>query len=133
MTASKLPLSLFIIRVTLVAFFLVWAFEKILLPGNSLGVFEGFYASSPPLGVIRILGGVQALIALAALAGLFRFWTYGALLLMHAASTLVSYAQLMDPYSGPNHLFWAGVPTLGALIALMLMRREDNMFTLGGR
>ncbi len=133
MTRSKLQLSLLILRVTVVAFFLVWAFEKILLPANALGVFEGFYFSSPPLIAIQVLGVVQALIALAALAGLYRFWTYGALLLMHAASTVASYSQLMNPYSGPNHLFWAAIPTLGALIALFLMRREDNMLTIGRR
>lgn len=49
---------------------------------------------------------------------------------MHAVSTLSTYKELLNPYEPPNHLFWAAVPLLAALIALFLLREEDNLLTI---
>ena len=67
---------------------------------------------------------------LAFMGGLFRRWTYGALLVMHAVSVTLSSARLIDPFTGPNQLFWAGVPVLALLFALYLLRDQDTMFVL---
>ncbi len=52
---------------------------------------------------------------------------------MHAASILVSLKNLVNPYSPPNYLFWAAVPTLAAFITLFLLRERDQLLTLGRR
>ena len=130
--ASGAPLgpALAVMRLTLGAFFLIWAFEKILKPELSRRVFESFYFSNPSDAVLIVLGILQLLIVLAFIAGLAKFWTYGALLLMHAVSTLSTVPRLLDPYTPPNHLFWAAVPVLGMLIALFMLRDSDRLLTV---
>ncbi|TGY88378.1 DoxX protein [Marinicauda algicola] len=130
---TNLTLSLFILRVTLAAFFAVWALEKFLEPESTIAIFDHFYGIGglPEWGSYAI-GAVQAVLILAFLLwAKFRTVSVGLLLLMHAGSTLSTWQQLINPYEGPNHLFWAAVPTLGALIALFLLRREDRLWMIG--
>lgn len=127
-----MEIGLATIRMTTAAFFLVWSVEKIVAPEIAQKVFARFYASNVSAGVSIIGGILQTAIVLLFLAGLFKLWTYGALLGMHAVSTLSTYEPLLNPYTPPNHLFWAAVPVLGALIALFLMRAEDRFLTLSG-
>lgn len=129
-SAKKIKIGLATIRVTVTAFFMIWSIEKIIAPEITQGVFSRFYSLTISSGVSVFVGIVQTAIILLFFAGLFKLWTYGALLGMHTVSVIASYKPLLDPYTPPNHLFWAGVPTLGALIALFLMRDEDQLFTL---
>ncbi|MGC1308907.1 MAG: hypothetical protein WA885_16900 [Phormidesmis sp.] len=125
----KLEISLATIRITTAAFFLVWSIEKIVAPDISQKVFARFYALSLSTEVSIAVGILQTAVVLLFLIGLFKLWTYGALLGMHTVSTLSSYEPLLNPYTPPNHLFWAAVPTLGALTALFLLRKEDRLLT----
>lgn len=124
-------LGLAAIRYSVAAFFAVWAIEKFVKPDVTGRIWSHFYKiegigtyASYGIGAFQL-----AIIGLFAL-GLFRTWTYGALFLMHAVSTLSTWEHLIDPY-GKNHLFWAGVPTLAAMAALWLMRKDDSLATLG--
>jgi len=73
--------------------------------------------------VILIATAIVALVIL----GLFRTVAYGAAMVLHAVSVLVSWRQLFDPWGDPvNHLFIAGVPVLGAFVALFLLRHWDR-------
>lgn len=127
--AKKIKTGLAIIRITVAAFFLVWSIEKIIAPELTQGVFSRFYFLTIPSGFSVAIGIAQTAIVLLFLAGLFKVWTYGAVLGMHAVSVLASYQPLLTPYTPPNHLFWAAVPTLGAIVALFLMRDEDQLLT----
>ncbi len=131
--AEPQQVALLVLRVSLAAFFLVWSVEKILAPELALRVFQTFYFSSPSTEILIALGVLQTAIVLAFLAGLFKTWTYGLLLAMHAVSTASSWERLINPYEPPNHLFWAAIPVLGALLALFLLRRRDNLLTLSLR
>lgn len=126
----KLEISLATIRITTAAFFLIWSIEKIVAPEIAQKVFSRFYGSTISPGVSIAIGILQTTLILLFLAGLLKLWTYGAILGMHAVSTLSSYEPLLNPYTPPNHLFWAAVPTLGAIFALFLLRKEDQMLTL---
>ena len=128
--AEPLQWALLVLRVTLAGFFLVWSIEKILAPEIALRVFETFYFSSPSTTMLIVIGVAQTAIVLAFLVGAFKTWTYGLLLAMHAVSTAASWERLINPYQPPNHLFWAAIPVLGALVALFLLRRRDNLLTL---
>ena len=130
---TKLTLSLFILRVTVAAFFAVWALEKFIKPESAVAIFDHFYGiSNVPVSAVYAIGGVQALLVLAFLVwAKFRTISVGLLLLMHAGSTLSTWQQLINPYEGPNHLFWAAVPALGALIALFILREDDRLWTVG--
>lgn len=128
---GKLKLSLAILRYTVGAFFAVWVIEKFVKPESTQGIWKAFYfVSDLPLEASYVIGVVQAVILICFVLGLFKFWSYGLILIMHALSTASTWAQLADPYSGGNHLFWAAVPALGALIALFILRDEDTLGTV---
>ena len=126
-----LAIALLIGRLSVAAFFLVWSLEKVFLPEKQQGVFEAFYGGAQPEAVIVVLGVIQTALVLAFAAGLFKTATYGALLAMHAVSTLSTTGRLIDPYDGLNHLFWAAVPVLGLLIGMFILRRRDTLASLG--
>ena len=122
----KLEISLLALRVSVAAVMLVWAVDKLVRPEHSSSVFDGFYGM-PGVG----LGVVQLLLVLAFLAGVARTWAYGAILLLHAASTFVSWRQYLAPYEGPNILFFAAWPMLAACLTLFLLRDQDRLWVAG--
>ncbi len=129
---KKLEISLFIIRITSGLFFLVWSAEKIFRVESAQNVFSQFYFVNISPVVMIAIGIFQAIIVFLFMTGIFKVWTYGILLGIHSVSTLATYKQLLNPYEESNPLFWAAVPTLAALIALFLLRKEDNLFVLSG-
>ena len=129
---QKLQISLLLIRLSAGVFFLVWSVEKLMHPEITQKVFERFYMMQISPTVSFVIGIIQTLFVLAFMAGLFKLWTYGAILGMHAVSTFSSYQQLLNPYEPPNHLFWAAVPTLAALVGLFLLRKDDVFLTVTG-
>lgn len=132
MKDAKLEVSLLLMRVAIAAFLLVWAVDKVIAPEHAQAVFSHFYYLSnlsPP--VLQGIGFVQIAIIAAFAAGFARLWTYGAVLLMHAASTASTYAHLVRPWAdGSQLLFWAGVPVLAALLALFLLRDRDRFLSI---
>lgn len=127
---KRLQAGLAIMRISIALFFLVWSMEKLVVPENTQEIFERFYSLQIPVVASYALGAVQTLLILTFLAGLFKTLSYGLPLIMHTVSMLSSYQQLLNPYEPPNHLFWAGVPVLGALIALFLLRDSDQLLTV---
>ena len=128
---QPLKIGLLLIRLSTGIFFLVWSIEKLIYPEITQKVFSRFYMIEISPAVSYGVGILQTIIVLAFMAGLFKTWTYGLILGMHAVSTLSTYKELLNPYQPPNHLFWAAVPLLAALVALFLVRKEDKLFTLG--
>lgn len=128
---AKLKPALAILRYTVAVFFAVWVIEKFVRPETTQAIWKAFYfVQNLPVAASYAIGVFQALILLLFLLGLFKFWSYGLMVVMHAVSTLSTYKQLIAPYEGGNHLFWAAVPALGALIALFILRKEDTFLTL---
>lgn len=125
-------LSLLALRVSIAVVMIPWSLDKLVRPEHAARVFEGFY-SLPGLGesVFMALGIAQLLLVLAFLAGMAKTWTYGLVLLLHAASTFSSWRQYLDPYEGANLLFFAAWPMLAACFALFMMRAQDRLLSLG--
>lgn len=127
----RLSISLLLLRLSLGVVMMVWAFDKILNPGHGAAVLEGFYGLS---GVgeqaIRAIGVVQGLIVLGFLLGVARTWTYGAVLLMHGVTTLVSWSAYLQPLE--NILFFAAWPMVAALVTLFLLRDQDRVAAISG-
>lgn len=127
----RLSISLLLLRLSFGLVMMVWAFDKILNPGHGAAVLESFYGlSGVGQSLIPMIGIAQGLIVLAFLLGIARTWTYGAVLLMHAVTTFVSWSAYLEPLK--NILFFAAWPMLAGLIALFLLREEDRIGTLGG-
>jgi putative oxidoreductase len=122
-----LPRALLVLRVTLGLFLLQWGIEKFVVPQNTVEIWGYFYGLNVPQVLAYLFGAAEIAIAACLFLGMFRTAAYGAALALHAVSVLVSWRQMLDPWGDPaNHLFIAGVPVLGALIALFLLRHWDR-------
>ncbi|MBZ0115208.1 MAG: hypothetical protein K8J08_22325 [Thermoanaerobaculia bacterium] len=130
---SRLAFSLLFLRWTVFVVMAVWTVDKFVRPEHSATVFGGFYGLEGWGEVaIRIVGGAEALLLLAFVAGFAKRWTYGAVLVLHAISTLSAYKQYLAPFEGPNLLFFAAWPMLAACVTLFLLREEDTLLAVGG-
>jgi putative oxidoreductase len=119
--------ALLALRITLGLFLLQWGLEKFLVPASSAGIWEHFYGLSVPHTFGYLFGAAEIAIAACLFLGAFRTVAYGAALALHAVTLLVTWRQLLHPWGDPiNHLFIAGVPVLGAFIALFLLRHWDK-------
>ena len=115
------------LRITLGLFLLQWGVEKFVMPQNTVAIWGYFYALDVSQTLGYVFGAVELAIAACLFLGVLRTWAYGAALVLHAVSVIVSWRQLLDPWSNPaNHLFIAGVPVLGVLIALFMLRHLDG-------
>ncbi len=127
----RLSISLLLLRLSLGLVMMVWAFDKILNPGHGAGVLDAFYGvSGVGEQIIRGMGMVQALIVLGFLLGVAKTWTYGAVLLMHTVTTLMTWKSYLEPLE--NILFFSAWPMLAGLVTLFLLRSEDRIASLGG-
>jgi len=133
MTEDKsLGWALFALRIGLAILFLVWALDKLLNVEHAKAVFGGFYGQDKETmsnTIPYVLGAIQLVLVLAFAAGKFKTITYGALLLMHLVTTIVTLKMHLDPFGVPAILFWANWPILGGLIALFLLRDRDTFLT----
>jgi putative oxidoreductase len=73
------------------------------------------------------------LLILAFVVGVFKRYTYGAVLVLHAISTLASFGKYVAPFEGNNLLFFAAWPMLAACFTLYTLRDADTLWTFGGR
>ena len=129
---TKLEISLLIMRLTIAAFMLIWAVDKVIDPEHAQAVFSRFYFTELSAQPFVVIGLVQIAIILAFAIGFARVWSYGAVLLMHAVSTISTLAKLADPWGAGamGLLFWAAVPTLGAIIALFILCDRDRLLSV---
>ncbi len=131
--SQALPRALMVLRITLGLFLLQWGVEKFVMSQNNVVIWRYFYGLNVPQILGYVFGAVEIAIAGCLFLGCFRSVAYGAALALHTVSVLVSWRQLLHPWDdvfSPNHLFIAGVPVLGALIALFLLRHWDrSVFT----
>ncbi|MGA8278731.1 MAG: hypothetical protein WB784_11130 [Rhodanobacteraceae bacterium] len=128
----RLRASLLILRLSVALVMLMWTIDKFVRPEHGSRILEHFYGiAGVGNGPIYVIAAAELiLIALFAL-GLFKTWTYGLILLLHAASTLSSYQQYLHAFEHVNLLFFAAWPMLGACVALFLLRDEDRLASLG--
>ncbi len=130
-TPKQLPIALLTLRVGIAIMMFPWAIDKLVRPEHATSVFEHFYLLEGVSGsVVLGLGVAQLVILTGFLIGFARTWTYGLVLAMHAASTLLSWRQYASPFEGPNILFFAAWPALSACIALFLLRSDDRLLSV---
>lgn len=127
--SRRLQAALFCLRLGIGVFFLLWSLDKFAAPDSTVKIFSHFYKTSIAKTTAYFIGALELGLSLVFLAGLWKRWTYGAILLLHAVSTLSTYPQLLSPF-GKNHLFIAALPVLAACAALYLLREEDRLYSL---
>ena len=127
-TESRLEIPLLTLRLGVFIVMLMWTLDKFVNPAHSAAVFENFYLISG-LGptVFLIIGILELALIVGFLLGVKKTFTYGAVLVLHAVSTLSSWQQ----YLGfDSLLFFAAWPMLAACYALFMLRDLDTKFTL---
>jgi len=149
--SRKVEIALLIIRITTAIFLGLWATLKFLRPSWAENIVKGSYKfkslglETLPIEVAYGMGVLQLAIVIAFAFGLWRFWTYGIMMLMSAAGVIGGLGALLPyfhPETGellmgyaryPRNLMLTSIPTLGALIALFILRDMDNLFSLSAR
>jgi len=118
--------ALFLIRITIGAFFAVWASLKFYRPEWMAKICQEAYG----LPFITkdhsfTLGIAQMAIVIFFILGLKRTFSYGLIVAMHCVGVAASIPHLIKFTHYPSNLLWTAVPTLGAAIALFLLRKYD--------
>ncbi|MDT8439499.1 MAG: hypothetical protein RQ729_10870, partial [Wenzhouxiangellaceae bacterium] len=123
--------ALLFLRLGVFIVILMWTLDKFVNPGHAAGVFENFYGLSGwgPT-VFMILGGVELLLLIGFVVGFKKRFTYGLILVIHGISTLSTWKQYLNPFEGPNLLFFAAIPMLAACWALYSLRDLDTRLTV---
>lgn len=130
--SERLQWSLLFLRGTVFLVMLMWTLDKFFNPGHATQVYEHFYfIGGLDAFAIRIIGAVELVLIFGFAAGFAKTWTYGFVLVVHAVSTLSSFKVYLDPFTGPNLLFFAAWPMLAACAALFLLRDEDRLASVG--
>lgn len=126
---ARLEWSLLALRLGVFTVMFMWTLDKLVNPGHAAAIFENFYGLGG-LGptIMYIIAIIEMVIVLGFVAGVAKFYTYGAVLIFHGVSTLSSYGQYLSPFD--NLLFFAAWPMLAACIALFLLRDLDNKWTV---
>src|SRR5260370_11635829 len=115
--AARIRLPLLLVRIAVFIVMLMWTLDKFVRPGHAAGVFKKFYQldlGSPT--VFYIIGSLELVLILLFVTGTAKRFSYGAVLALHAMSTLSSYRQYTQAFD--NLLFFAAWPILPACIAL---------------
>lgn len=128
---KKLQYSLLFLRATIFLVMFMWTIDKFVNPGHAVKIFEHFYfISGMESLVIMIIGAVELALLIFFLVGYQKKYTYGLVLLLHAASTLSSFNQYLSPFEGNHLLFFAAWPMLAACFSLFIMRNSDKLWCL---
>lgn len=124
---SRIEWALFVLRLGVFVVMLAWTIDKLLSPVHATKVFENFYFISG-LGpsIMMGIGLIELVIIALFMAGLYKRFSYGFVLVVHGVSTLSSWKQY---FVEPNLLFFAAWPMLAACFALYLLRDMDVKFT----
>lgn len=126
---KRLQISLLSLRIGVFIVMFVWALDKFVNPAHSAGIFEAFYGiGGISHALVYLMGGLQIMLVLLFLAGVLKTWTYGLILVLHAASTFSSYSHYLDAFN--NLLFFAAWPMLAACLALFLLREADTLLSV---
>ena len=127
--AVRVRLPLLLLRIGVFIVMLMWTLDKFVRPGHAAGVFKKFYQvdlASPT--VFYVLGLLELVLILLFVTGTAKRFSYGAVLALHAISTLSSYGQYMQAFD--NLLFFAAWPMLAACITLYLLRDLDTLWAV---
>lgn len=131
---TRVGVALLVLRVTVFFVILIWTIDKFVRPAHAISVYEHFYFlhGFAPV-IIYSIGIAELLLLIGFVIGFAPRVTYGLVLLLHAVSTFSSFHQYLHPYEGPNILFFAAWPMLGACFALYYLRDDDTLWSVCGR
>lgn len=129
---KKINISLLFIRLSVFLVMFMWTMDKFINTEHAIKIFEKFYYIKGLESILIYgLATIELMVLLLFVAGYQKKYTYGAVLVFHAMSTVFSLQQYFSPFEGVNLLFFAAWPMLAACFTLFMLRDKDT-FTLGG-
>jgi uncharacterized membrane protein YphA (DoxX/SURF4 family) len=128
---NRVGVALLVLRVTVFLVMFVWTIDKFVRPAHAISVYEHFYflAGLGPT-IVYAIGVAELVLLIGFVIGFAPRFVYGVVLLLHAVSTFSSYHQYLHPFEGPNILFFAAWPMLGACFTLYYLRDLDTLWTM---
>ena len=126
-------MSLLILRVSLGIFLLQWSIAKLVVPEVAIRIGHYFYGVALSGAIVGVSGAAETILALALLFGIYRRWSYGLAAVIHTVSVVATWRQLLNPFTGHNDLYIAGLPVFAALILLFILRASDTYSVAGWR
>lgn len=129
---ERLPGLLLVLRLSCAVFFLQWGVEKLVDPDRTVRIFAYFYFSEIPSQIVPAMGILQLLLVAAFAMGYRKTLSYGAFLVMHTMSVLVTWRELLHPFEPDthNHVFLTAAPVLAALWLLFSLREHDTLMAV---
>ncbi|MFZ2452106.1 MAG: hypothetical protein WAW36_16450 [Methylovulum miyakonense] len=128
---KSLPIALFGLRASVFLVMFMWTLDKFINPSHAAKIYESFYLiGGLESSVMLIIGSVELVILAAFLAGLYKKFSYGFVLVLHAVSTVSAFKYYLSPFASTHLLFFAAWPMLAACITLFLLRDEDVLLTV---
>ena len=105
---TALARSLLALRVSIFVVMAVWTIDKLLDPEHTRLIIQQFYGlRRVSAATARTLGIIELALLVAFVSGLWRRWTYGIVLLLHAASTFGSFREYLTPWRDDHLMFFA--------------------------
>lgn len=124
----RLSWALLGLRLSIFLVMLMWTLDKFVRPEHSAGVFAHFHAIAGfGNAAFLAIGAMELVLLLAFVVGFARRYSYGVVLLLHAASTLSAWHQYAHPYEGIHLMFFAAWSMLVGCAALYLLRDADAL------
>jgi len=128
---NRIANALLFLRLGVFIVIAMWTLDKFVNPGHAAGVFENFYGLSGwGPAVFMAIGALELVLLIGFVIGFQKRITYGLVFIIHAVSTLSTWKQYINPFEGPNLLFFAAIPMLAACWALYSLREMDTRFTV---
>ncbi len=126
---SNIEISLFLLRITVFLVMFAWTVDKFTNPAHGAAILEGFYfIGGASQTIVMAMGVLEMLLILAFVAGMWKKYTYGLVLLFHGLTTLASWDRYIPP--DVTLTFYAAWPMFAACITLYLLRDLDTRFSL---
>lgn len=128
--------ALLLTRLFIAYFMLMWSLDRFSDSQHAENVANKFYkigdlslAAIPP----QVIGSFLLIVIFAFVIGLKKRISYGLVMIIHGLGTLFTIKSLMPFSDSFTLIFLAALPTLGAMILLFILRREDTLLSLKGK
>ncbi len=129
--------ALLIMRLGLAWFIFLWAAHKVITPKQYQNLARHFDSVDVSFAQIYGMAAFQILVCVLVALGLFRIFSYSALLIMHFFTVTRRWEKFFDPFALSEKGFPINrnavidLAVLGAMIALILLIRRDHL-SIGG-
>lgn len=123
-------------RLFIAYFMLMWALDRFANAEHADKVANSFYKiGNLSLTAIptQVIGGFLLAVIFAFVIGFKKRFSYGLVVLLHGMGTLAIMKNLLFFTDSFTLIFLASLPTLGAMILLFLLRKEDTLLSLKGK